>query len=92
VDDLSVSISRTSIRGETPGVSSMPADASSPEVSMAPIPVPSDRFTLAPITTGEDYLKQRDVLLFWLRADGFSTARSDELLLTDSGNALTSQF
>ena len=68
VDDLSISTSRTLITGG----------------HLAPIPVPSDRFILAPIKSGEDYLQQRDVLLFWLRANGFSTARSDDLLLTDS--------
>ena len=89
VDDLSDSTSRTSLRGGPPGA---PARVSSPEVSLTPIPVPSDRFTLAPIKTGEDYLQQRDILLFWLRADGFSTGRTDDLLITDSRNALASQF
>ena len=89
VDDLSVSTSRASLHGGAPGA---PARVSSPEPSLAPIPVPSDRFTLAPIKTGDDYLQQRDILLFWLRADGFSTARVDDLLITDSRNALASQF
>jgi hypothetical protein len=92
VDDLSVSTSRASLHGGPPGVSSAPARESSPKVSLAPIPVPSDRFTLAPIKSGNNYLQQRDVLLFWLRVDGFSTSRSDDLLITDSRNALASQF
>jgi hypothetical protein len=51
-----------------------------------------DCFTLPPIKSADDYLQTRDVLLFWLCSPGFSMARSDELLLTDSRNALASQF
>ncbi len=34
----------------------------------------------------------RDLILFWLRSPGFSTARNDSLLVTDSPNSLASQF
>ena len=34
----------------------------------------------------------RDLILFWLRSPGFSTARNDSLLVTDSRNSLASQF
>lgn len=61
-------------------------------VPLEPIPVPTDHFTLPQIKSAEDYLQTQDVLLFWLRSPGFSTARSDDLLLTDARNALASQF
>lgn len=78
IDDLSVATSRTSLR-----VGSR---------SSTPIPIPTERFTLPPIKTADDYHQTRDVLMFWLRSPGFSTARSDDLLLTDARNALASQF
>ena len=34
----------------------------------------------------------RDLILFWLRTPGFSTARDDSLLVTDTRNSLASQF
>ena len=88
MNDLSISTSRTSIRGESPP----PVRDSSPHIPLVPIPVPTDRFTLPPIKSTDDYLQTRDVLLFWLRSPGFSTARSDELLLTEARNAVASQF
>jgi hypothetical protein len=88
VDDLSISISRASIRGGSPP----PVRVLSPDVPLVPIPVPTDRFTLPPIKSTDDYLQTRDVLLFWLRSLGFSAARSDELLLMDARNALASLF
>ena len=51
-----------------------------------------DKFTLSPIKLGEDYLKLRDLILFWLRSLGFSTACDDSLLVTDTRNSLASQF
>jgi hypothetical protein len=56
------------------------------------IPLPVDRFTLPPIKTTDDYLAARDLIMYWLRRPGFSTARSDGALITDSVNALASQF
>jgi hypothetical protein len=58
----------------------------------APIPLPLDRFTLPSIKTLDDYLAARDLIMYWLRRPGFSTARSDGALITDSTNALASQF
>jgi hypothetical protein len=57
-----------------------------------PIPLPVDRFTLLPIKNSDDYLDARDLILYWLHRHGFSTARSDLALITDSTNALASQF
>jgi hypothetical protein len=62
------------------------------DISLSPIPLPVDKFILSPIKLGEDYLKLRDLILFWLRSPGFSTARDDSLLVTDSRNFLPSQF
>ena len=79
-------------------MSSAPACALPPnisvhlDISLAPILIPSDCFTLAPIKTGEDYLQQCNVLLFWLQADSFSIAHLDNLLITVAWNALASQF
>ena len=41
---------------------------------------------------GEDYLKLWDLILYWLRPPGFSTARDDSFLVTDAWNSLASQF
>ena len=87
VDHLSVSTSRASFHGGSP-----PVRVSSPDVPLVPIPVPTDRFTLPPIKSADDYLQTRDILLFWLRSPGFSTACSDAILMTDTRNALASQF
>ena len=57
-----------------------------------PIPLPVDRFTLPSIKTSDDYLAARDLIMYWLRHPGFSTARSDGALITDPTNALASQF
>ena len=57
-----------------------------------PIPLPIDRFTLPPIKTTDDYLAARDLIFYWLRRPGFSSARSDGALATDPVNALASQF
>jgi hypothetical protein len=51
-----------------------------------------DWFTLPPIKSGEDYLQSRDLILYWLRTPGFSTAREVSLLVTDGRNALASLF
>ena len=51
-----------------------------------PIPLPVDRFTLPPIKTTDDYLAARDLIMYWLCRPGFSTARSDGALITDSTN------
>ncbi len=59
---------------------------------MSSIPHPVDKFTLSPIKLGEDYLKLRDLILYWLRSPGFSTTRDDSLLVTDTRNSLASQF
>jgi hypothetical protein len=40
----------------------------------------------------DDYLAARDLIMYWLRRPGFSSARSDGALVTDSANALASQF
>jgi hypothetical protein len=39
-----------------------------------------------------DYLAAHDLILYWLRCPGFSTARSDSALITDSLNALASSL
>jgi hypothetical protein len=57
-----------------------------------PIPLPVDRFTLPVIKNATNYLAACDLILYWLRRLGFSTARSDSALITDFTNALTSQF
>jgi hypothetical protein len=57
-----------------------------------PIPLPIDWFTLPPIKSGNDYLKSRDLILFWLWCPGFLTARDNSLLVMDECNALASQF
>ena len=55
-----------------------------------PIPLPVDRFTLPVIKNDTDYLAACDLILYWLRRPGFSTARSDSALITDLMNALAS--
>jgi hypothetical protein len=49
-------------------------------------------FTLPAIKNPTDYLQTRDLILYWLLRPGYSTARSDSALITDSRNALASQF
>ena len=49
-------------------------------------------FTLPAIKNTTDYLQTRELVLYWLRRPGYSTARSDSALITDSRNALASQF
>ena len=44
------------------------------------------------IKNATNYLAARDLILYWLRRPGFSTARSGSALITDSMNALASQF
>ena len=61
-------------------------------IPAGPIPLPVNRFTLPLIKTTDDYLAARDYIMYWLRRPGFSTARSDGALITDSTNALASQF
>jgi hypothetical protein len=56
------------------------------------IPLPVVTFTLPVIKNTTDYLQTRDLILYWLRCPGFSTARSDSALITDSRNTLASQF
>ena len=51
-----------------------------------------DKFTLSPIKSGEDYLKMRDFILYWVWPPGFSTAHDDSLLVTNTRNSLASQF
>ena len=51
-----------------------------------------DKFTLSPIKSGEDYLKLRDFILYWVWPPGFSTAHDDSLLVTNTRNSLASQF
>ncbi len=36
------------------------------DILLSPIPLPADKFTLSPIKSGEDYLKLRDLVHFWL--------------------------
>jgi hypothetical protein len=57
-----------------------------------PIPLPVNRFTLPTIKNATNYLAAHDLILYWLCRPGFSTARSDSALITDSTNALASQF
>jgi len=58
-----------------------------------PIPLPTVApFTLPSIKNATDYLQTCDLILYWLRRSGYSTARSDSALITDSRNALASQF
>jgi hypothetical protein len=57
-----------------------------------PIPLPVNRFTLPSIKTSDNYLAAWDLILYWLRPPGFSTARSDTTLITDPSDALASQF
>ena len=49
------------------------AESMSDDISLSPIPLPADNFTLSPIKLGEDYLKSRNLILFWLQSPGFST-------------------
>ena len=49
-------------------------------------------FTLPAIKNATNYLQMCDLILYWLRCLGYSTARSDSALITDSRNALASQF
>ncbi len=79
-DDLSIVTSRASVC------------VASPNDASTPIPLPTNRFTLPLIKTGDNYLQIMYLVLFWLCSPGFSTARSDELLLTDARNALASPF
>ena len=53
-------------------------------IPAGPIPLPVDRFTLPPIKTTDDYLAAWDLIMYWLRRPGFSTAGSDGALVTDS--------
>ena len=57
-----------------------------------PIPLPVNRCTLPVIKNAANYLAARDLIFYWLCHPGFSTARSDSALITDSTNALASQF
>jgi hypothetical protein len=57
-----------------------------------PIPLPVNRFTLPPIKNSISYLAACNLILYWLHCHGFSTARSDLALITDSTNTLASQF
>jgi hypothetical protein len=72
------------------------APVTSPPLPVAPqpcpIPLPIERFTLPSIKTSNDYLALWDLILYWLRCPGFSTARSDAALIMDPSNALASQF
>ena len=49
-------------------------------------------FTLPAIKNATNYLQTRKLILYWLRRPGYSTASSDSALITDSRNALASQF
>jgi hypothetical protein len=62
------------------------------DILLSPISLPVDRFTLSPIEPGKDYLKSRDLILYWLQSPGFSTARADSLLIINIWNSLASQF
>ena len=68
------------------------AELTPDDILVSLIPLPADNFTLSLIKSGEDYLKFRDLILYWLRSPGFSTARDDSLLVTDTWNSLASQF
>jgi hypothetical protein len=68
------------------------AASSMDDISISQIPLPADKFTLPPIKTGDDYLKARNLVLFWLHCPGFYMARQDSALVTDARNALASQF
>ena len=58
-----------------------------------PIPLPTVApFTLPAIKNTTDYLQTHELILYWLRRPGCSTACSDSALITDSRNALASQF
>ncbi len=59
---------------------------------LGPIPLPVNRFTLPVIKNATNYLAARDLILYWLHRPGFFTARFDSALITDSMNALASQF
>ncbi len=84
-----------------PGPSSLPATPSPTDTDPVPSPVapqphltplPVDQFTLPSINLSNDYLVAWDLILYWLRRLGFSTACSDAALITDPSNALASQF
>jgi hypothetical protein len=68
------------------------AESASDDITLSPIPLPADKFVLSPIKSGEDYLKMWDLILFWLRTPGFSTAHDDSLLVTDTRNSIASRF
>jgi hypothetical protein len=61
-------------------------------VLATPISLPVDCFTLPPIESGDNCLRSRNLILFWLCSSSFSTACDDSLLITDACNALASQF
>jgi hypothetical protein len=63
-----------------------------PPAPVGPTPLPVDLFTLPAINSGNDYLQNRDLILFWLRSPGFSTGRPDSALITDTTNSLASQY
>ncbi len=53
---------------------------------------PAVHFTFPPIKTSDNYLATCDLILYWLRCQGFSTACSNAALITDPTNVLASQF
>jgi hypothetical protein len=77
-----------------PGLGNLPAPPPPPYALLVthPIPLPVDRFTLLSIKLGDDYLKARDLILFWLWYPGFSRVRPDVLLVINVWNSLASQF
>ena len=74
-----------------PSAAAVPVPAPLP-APVGPTPLPVDRFTLPAINSGNDYLQNRDLILFWLRSPGFSTGRPDSALITDTTNFLASEY
>jgi hypothetical protein len=97
---LSGSIKNASVLGPcspfaTPSPTGRAPVASLPPPAALPpglISLPINRFTYPSIKTLDDYLAMWDLILYWLRHPGVSTACSDAALITDPSNALASQF
>ena len=73
------------------------ASLASPTSGVAPPPGPIPLPTVAPFTfpaikNATNYFQTRELILYWLRRPGYSTARSDSVPIMDSRNALASQF
>ena len=88
----SASSRQVSIHSRVPYASLAFTTSSLDRAAPGPTPLPVNRFTLLSIKTSADYLAAQDLIMYWLRRPGFCTTCSDAALITDSTNALASQF